>query len=70
MTAPPRPEEGADTGANSAERRQLTVIFCNVVGSTALSTQIDPDDLRDLICAHHRTSPRPPAASPDMSQIT
>jgi class 3 adenylate cyclase/tetratricopeptide (TPR) repeat protein len=32
-----------------AERRQLTVMFCDLVGSTALSTQMDPEDLRDVI---------------------
>ena len=36
-----------------AERRQLTVMFCDIVGSTALSTQFDPEDLRDLINAYH-----------------
>ena len=39
---------------SSAERRQLTVMFCDLVGSTALSTQFDPEDLRDLISAYHR----------------
>src|SRR4029453_4980526 len=29
-----------------AERRQLTVLFCDLVGSTALSAQLDPDDYR------------------------
>src|ERR1700732_5138036 len=38
-----------------AERRQLTVTFCDVVGSTALSTRYDPEDLRELIGGHHRT---------------
>jgi SAM (Sterile alpha motif) domain-containing protein len=33
----------------AAERRQLTVMFCDLVGSTALSAQLDPEDLRDLI---------------------
>src|SRR6202035_2768955 len=33
----------------------LTVMFCDLVGSTALSTQFDPEDLRDLIGAYHRT---------------
>src|ERR1700730_4631663 len=37
-----------------AERRQLTVIFCDVVGSTALSTRYDPEDLRELIGGYHR----------------
>ena len=32
-----------------AERRQLTVMFCDLVGSTALSTRFDPEDLRELI---------------------
>jgi len=34
-----------------AERRQLTVMFCDLVGSTALSTAIDPEDLRDVIAS-------------------
>ena len=37
-----------------AERRQLTVMFCDLVGSTALSTKFDPEDLRELIGAYHR----------------
>ncbi len=37
-----------------AERRQLTVMFCDVVGSTALSTRYDPEDLRELIGGYHR----------------
>ena len=32
-----------------AERRQLTVMFCDLVGSTALSTTVDPEDLRELM---------------------
>ncbi|MFZ3309786.1 MAG: adenylate/guanylate cyclase domain-containing protein [Xanthobacteraceae bacterium] len=39
---------------SAAERRQLTVMFCDLVGSTALSTQIDPEDLRDVIAAYHK----------------
>jgi class 3 adenylate cyclase/predicted ATPase len=38
----------------SAERRQLTVMFCDLVGSTALSTRHDPEDLRELIGDYHR----------------
>ncbi|MGC2202533.1 MAG: adenylate/guanylate cyclase domain-containing protein, partial [Stellaceae bacterium] len=37
-----------------AERRQLTVMFCDLVGSTALSTRFDPEDLRELISGYHR----------------
>jgi predicted ATPase/class 3 adenylate cyclase len=35
------------------ERRQLTVMFCDLVGSTTLSTQLDPEDLREIIAAYH-----------------
>ena len=38
----------------TAERRQLTVMFCDLVGSTALAAQLDPEDLRDVIGAYHR----------------
>src|SRR5215471_19555173 len=37
-----------------AERRQLTVMFCDLVGSTALSTRLDPEDLQKIISAYHR----------------
>ena len=36
-----------------AERRQLTVMFCDLVGSTALSARLDPEDLRAVISAYH-----------------
>jgi predicted ATPase/class 3 adenylate cyclase len=38
----------------SAERRHLTVMFCDLVGSTALSTKLDPEDLREVIGAYHK----------------
>src|SRR5215469_4440154 len=37
-----------------AERRQLTVMFCDLVGSTPLSARLDPEDLRGVIGAYHR----------------
>src|SRR3954452_10439554 len=37
-----------------AERRQLTVMFCDLVGSTELSSRLDPEDLREIIAAYHR----------------
>ena len=47
--APPDAPAPAD-----AERRQLTVMFCDLVGSTALSARLDPEDLREVIGAYHR----------------
>ena len=41
----------AVAAAPEAERRQLTVMFCDLVGSTALSTGMDPEDLRDVIAS-------------------
>jgi class 3 adenylate cyclase len=41
--APPTPD---------AERRQLTVMFCDLVDSTALSRQLDPEDYRDMVRAY------------------
>lgn len=45
---------GEDRGAG-AERRQLTVMFCDLVGSTALSQRLDPEDLRELLAAYQST---------------
>jgi class 3 adenylate cyclase/predicted ATPase len=38
--------------ADAAERRQLTVMFCDLVGSTALSARLDPEDMRQVIRAY------------------
>jgi class 3 adenylate cyclase len=50
VPAPPRDA----TISPDAERRQLTVMFCDLVGSTALSRRFDPEDLREVISAYQR----------------
>src|SRR5262249_40212524 len=40
--------------AAAAERRLLTVLICDLVGSTALSTRLDPEDMREIIGAFNR----------------
>jgi class 3 adenylate cyclase/predicted ATPase len=45
----------AESRSPEAERRQLTVMFCDLVGSTALSAQLDPEELRELVRAYHET---------------
>jgi hypothetical protein len=45
MPQPPPPQ---------AERRHLTMMFCDLVGSTPLSTHFDPEDLREIVGAYHR----------------
>src|SRR5713226_517563 len=42
----------SDSGLTSAERRQLTVMFCDLVGSTPLSEKLDPEELREVILAY------------------
>ena len=39
---------------DNAERRQVTVMFADLVGSTALSARMDPEDLRKVIAAYHK----------------
>jgi class 3 adenylate cyclase len=48
------PSTPAVPTSSEAERRQLTVMFCDLVGSTPLSARFDPEDLRELIGAYHR----------------
>ena len=51
----PEPAVVADAPVRAdAERRQLTVMFCDLVGSTPLSARLDPEDLRGIIGAYHR----------------
>src|SRR3954447_14962446 len=45
----PAPTPAEDVVSSGGERRQLTVMFCDLVGSTALSEKLDPEELRDLL---------------------
>ena len=42
------------TSKDRAERRQVTVMFSDLVGSTALSARMDPEDLREVISAYQK----------------
>jgi class 3 adenylate cyclase len=42
--------------AAEAERRQLTVLFCDLVGSTALSAQLDPEEYREVVRTYQQAS--------------
>jgi class 3 adenylate cyclase len=44
----------APNAQDRAERRQVTVMFSDMVGSTALSARMDPEDLREVISAYQR----------------
>src|SRR5262249_54926670 len=51
---PPKAGEGSKPPANepSAERRYLTVMFCDLVGSTSLAAKLDPEDWGNLVGAY------------------
>ena len=44
----------ASTKIDTAERRQVTVMFSDLVGSTAMSARMDPEDLREVISAYQK----------------
>ena len=48
-TSTPAPVTPTTRPTGEAQRRQLTVMFCDLVDSTALSTQLDPEDMREVI---------------------
>ena len=44
------------TASGRGERRHLTVLFCDLVGSTEIAAQLDPEEWRDLVAAYHRAA--------------
>src|SRR5271157_1486500 len=50
----PSPAVNSRPAADTAERRQLTVMFCDLVGSTELAARLDPEDMRSIIAAYHK----------------
>jgi predicted ATPase/class 3 adenylate cyclase len=55
--APPTKRSSTNTPLRQpeAERRQLTVLFCDIVASSELSVRIDPEELRDIMCDYRGT---------------
>jgi hypothetical protein len=54
IQAPPQPAIPEAKPQDTAERRQITVVFSDLVGSTALSARMDPEDLREVISAYQK----------------
>jgi class 3 adenylate cyclase/predicted ATPase len=52
--ASPQPALTEPKPQDTAERRQITVMFCDLVGSTALSARMDPEDLREVISTYQK----------------
>jgi SAM domain (Sterile alpha motif) len=55
------------TRPDQAERRHLTVMFCDLVGSTALAARLDPEDMRDRRVSHLHHRSRKPLSGKDCS---
>lgn len=55
VTAPSPTDSARKREVPDAERRQLSVMFCDLVGSTALAEQLDPEELRDLLAQYQQT---------------
>src|SRR5215831_9343652 len=53
--APQSKPASSTTQIPEAERRQLTVLFCDLADSTRLATQLDPEDLREVVLAYQAT---------------
>jgi len=53
------PRRRQEIPAQTAERRQLTVMFCDLVDSTVLSTRVDPEDLRELVKSYQAAACKP-----------
>jgi class 3 adenylate cyclase len=43
-------------GPSAGERRHLTVLFCDLVGSTEIVTQLDPEEWREVVAGYHRAA--------------
>jgi class 3 adenylate cyclase len=54
VQAPPQPAVTEPKPHDTAERRQVTVLFSDLVGSTALSARMDPEDLREVISSYQK----------------
>ena len=53
---PKVPEVTPPAVSAGGERRHLTVLFCDVVGSTEIAAQLDPEEWRELVASYHRAA--------------
>jgi len=56
LTAPAALAAPTPRGPASGERRHLTVLFCDLVGSTEIAAQLDPEEWREVVAAYHRAA--------------
>jgi hypothetical protein len=56
VSGAPTPTAAPDAAVPAGERRQLTVLFCDLVGSTPLSQQLDAEEWRDLLAQYQQAA--------------
>ena len=66
----PLPDTLPTSVKDAAERRHLTVMICDLVGSTALSARLDPEDMRAVIDAYHAACASILSNRPAMANVT
>lgn len=59
LSVPPPAQHSLSVSSQTAERRQLTLVFCDLVDSVSLSTRLDPEELSDVIGAYREACLRP-----------
>src|SRR5580704_14729571 len=47
------PTDGSETRLTDGERRHLTVLFCDLVGSTEIAARLDPEEWRETVAGYH-----------------
>jgi class 3 adenylate cyclase/tetratricopeptide (TPR) repeat protein len=50
------PTDGSETRLTDGERRHLTVLFCDLVGSTEIAARLDPEEWRETVAGYHRAA--------------
>jgi class 3 adenylate cyclase len=55
-TAAPTRTEAETRDALTGERRHLTVLFCDLVGSTEIASHLDPEEWREIVAEYHRAA--------------
>jgi class 3 adenylate cyclase/tetratricopeptide (TPR) repeat protein len=56
LDSPPIPARAEAGEALAGERRHLTVLFCDLVGSTEIAAQLDPEEWRETVAGYHRAA--------------
>ncbi|MGH7915060.1 MAG: hypothetical protein ACREPW_10495 [Candidatus Binataceae bacterium] len=60
-------ERGKSPEVTEGERRYLTVLFCDLIGSTEIASHLYPEEWREIVREYHRVAAQVSSATADMS---